>query len=118
MGLSDRNQFALYADHERGWYPVWQNLDMEGFFPGSGIVFVTVTVRLLYFFLYHFLSASQRANDQYLVGRFLETYRVNERRTCESRSSRSPSFDVPQHDDPRARRVLLSSLVERSALPG
>jgi len=36
-------EFALYADHERGWYPVWQNLDMDGFFPGSGILFVTVT---------------------------------------------------------------------------
>ncbi|KAI0059137.1 amine oxidase [Artomyces pyxidatus] len=36
-------EFALYADHERGWYPVWQGLDLEGFFPGSGILFVTVT---------------------------------------------------------------------------
>ncbi|KAH9180229.1 amine oxidase [Lactarius sanguifluus] len=36
-------EFALYADHERGWYPVWQSLDMDGFFPGSGILFVTVT---------------------------------------------------------------------------
>lgn len=38
------SQFALYADQERGRYPVWQSLDLEGFFPGSGIVFVTVTV--------------------------------------------------------------------------
>ncbi|KAG6890524.1 hypothetical protein C0995_007724 [Termitomyces sp. Mi166 len=36
-------QFALYADSERGRYPVWQSLDMEGFLPGSGIIFVTVT---------------------------------------------------------------------------
>ncbi|KAI0261074.1 amine oxidase [Gloeopeniophorella convolvens] len=36
-------EFALYADQERGWYPVWQSLDMDGFFPGSGILFVTVT---------------------------------------------------------------------------
>ncbi|KAI0303520.1 amine oxidase [Multifurca ochricompacta] len=36
-------EFALYADHERGWYPVWQSLDMDGFFSGSGILFVTVT---------------------------------------------------------------------------
>ncbi|THH20703.1 hypothetical protein EW146_g738 [Bondarzewia mesenterica] len=35
--------FALYADQERGRYPVWQSLDLEGFFSGSGIVFVTVT---------------------------------------------------------------------------
>ncbi|KAJ6482097.1 amine oxidase [Mycena vitilis] len=36
-------QFALYADRERGRYPVWQGLDLEGFLPGSGIVFATVT---------------------------------------------------------------------------
>ena len=39
-----RLQFALYADTERGRYPVWQGLDIEGFFPGSGVVFATVTV--------------------------------------------------------------------------
>ncbi|KAI0320296.1 amine oxidase [Amylostereum chailletii] len=36
-------EFALYADLERGRYPVWQSLDLQGFFPGSGILFVTVT---------------------------------------------------------------------------
>ncbi|TFY79957.1 hypothetical protein EWM64_g4062 [Hericium alpestre] len=36
-------QYALYADRERGRYPVWQSLDIAGFFPDSGIVFVTVT---------------------------------------------------------------------------
>ncbi|KAK7028264.1 amine oxidase [Favolaschia claudopus] len=36
-------QFALYADTERGRYPVWQNLDLKNFIPGSGIVFATVT---------------------------------------------------------------------------
>ncbi|TFY77404.1 hypothetical protein EWM64_g6607 [Hericium alpestre] len=36
-------EFALYADEERGRYPVWQSLDMGGFYPGSGILFVTVT---------------------------------------------------------------------------
>ena len=36
---------ALYADPERGRYPVWQSLDHENFLPGSGIVFATVTVR-------------------------------------------------------------------------
>ncbi|CDO76587.1 hypothetical protein BN946_scf184868.g1 [Trametes cinnabarina] len=34
---------ALYADHERGRYPVWQSLDHESFYPGCGILFVTVT---------------------------------------------------------------------------
>jgi len=36
---------ALYADSERGRYPVWQNLDHPNYFPGSGILFATVTVR-------------------------------------------------------------------------
>ena len=38
-------QVALYADRERGKYPVWQSLDHENFFPGSGVIFATVTVR-------------------------------------------------------------------------
>ncbi|KAG5645648.1 hypothetical protein DXG03_005639 [Asterophora parasitica] len=37
-------EFALYADPERGRYPVWQSLDHKNFLPGSGIIFVTVTV--------------------------------------------------------------------------
>ncbi len=36
---------GLYADPERGRYPLWQSLDHENFLPGSGIVFVTTTVR-------------------------------------------------------------------------
>ncbi|KAI5118801.1 hypothetical protein M0805_005143 [Coniferiporia weirii] len=36
-------EMALYADKERGKYPVWQSLDHINFLPGSGIVFVTVT---------------------------------------------------------------------------
>ena len=36
-------QYFLYADpNERGYYPVFQSLDCEGFLPGSGIIFVTV----------------------------------------------------------------------------
>ena len=34
---------GLYADTERGRYPVWQSLDHPSFLPGSGIIFVTVT---------------------------------------------------------------------------
>lgn len=50
---------GLYADLERGKYPVWQSLDVKGFLPGSGILFVTVTVRtalhpLLFLPLSHF----------------------------------------------------------------
>ena len=37
-------QFGLYADIERGRYPVWQGLDIDGFLPDSGVVFATVTV--------------------------------------------------------------------------
>jgi hypothetical protein len=35
---------TIYADMERGRYLVWQSLDHAKFFPGSGLVFVTVTV--------------------------------------------------------------------------
>ncbi|KAG2091612.1 hypothetical protein BD769DRAFT_1679412 [Suillus cothurnatus] len=34
---------AVYADKERGRYPIWQSLDHVKFFPGSGLIFVTVT---------------------------------------------------------------------------
>ncbi|KAF8269637.1 amine oxidase [Lactarius quietus] len=36
-------EFALYADNERGRYPIWQSLDLDGFMPGSGVIFATVT---------------------------------------------------------------------------
>ncbi|KAG2148956.1 amine oxidase [Suillus clintonianus] len=36
-------EMAIYADKERGRYPIWQSLDHVKFFPGSGLVFVTVT---------------------------------------------------------------------------
>ncbi|OAX33957.1 amine oxidase [Rhizopogon vinicolor AM-OR11-026] len=36
-------QMAIYADKQRGRYPIWQSLDVVDFLPGSGIVFVTVT---------------------------------------------------------------------------
>ncbi|KAJ8583837.1 amine oxidase [Rhizopogon salebrosus TDB-379] len=36
-------QMAVYADKERGRYPIWQSLDVVDFLPGSGLVFVTVT---------------------------------------------------------------------------
>ncbi len=40
---------GLYADPERGRYSAWQSLDHPNFFPGSGIIFVTVTVCLFIF---------------------------------------------------------------------
>ncbi|KAJ7584863.1 amine oxidase [Mycena floridula] len=36
-------EMGLYADSERGRYPVWQSLDHATFLPDSGILFVTVT---------------------------------------------------------------------------
>ncbi|KZT05137.1 amine oxidase [Laetiporus sulphureus 93-53] len=36
-------EMALYADYERGRYPIWQSLDHPDFLLGSGIIFVTVT---------------------------------------------------------------------------
>lgn len=37
-------KMGLYADRERGRYPVWQSLDHPNFLPGSGILLTTVTV--------------------------------------------------------------------------
>ncbi|KIN94126.1 hypothetical protein M404DRAFT_413684 [Pisolithus tinctorius Marx 270] len=34
---------GLYADQQKGRYPVWESLDHPCLFPGSGIIFVTVT---------------------------------------------------------------------------
>lgn len=39
-------QFAVYADNERGRYPIWQSLDLDDFMLGSGVIFATVTVAL------------------------------------------------------------------------
>ncbi|KAI6135382.1 amine oxidase [Pisolithus thermaeus] len=36
-------EIGLYADQQKGRYPVWQSLDYPGIYPGSGIIFVTVT---------------------------------------------------------------------------
>ncbi|KAH9009679.1 amine oxidase [Lactarius pseudohatsudake] len=36
-------EVALYADSERGRYPLWMSLDLDGFFPGSGVIVATVT---------------------------------------------------------------------------
>lgn len=63
---------ALYADYERGRYPVWQSLDHPDFLPGSGIIFVTVTVSG------SLSQACDAHNDslKMLVGRVLQAYRV------------------------------------------
>ncbi|KAL9612346.1 MAG: hypothetical protein Q9167_003033 [Letrouitia subvulpina] len=41
-------QFFLYASPTRGYYPVWQNLDLPDFLLGSGIFFVTVVTEQSY----------------------------------------------------------------------
>jgi hypothetical protein len=42
--MISRFKFAVYADNERGRYPIWQSLDLE--VPGSGVIFATVTVAI------------------------------------------------------------------------
>ena len=42
--MISRCKFAVYADNERGRYTIWQGLDLDGFVPGSGVIFATVTV--------------------------------------------------------------------------
>ncbi|XP_077995017.1 uncharacterized protein LOC144448614 [Glandiceps talaboti] len=39
----DKQEILLYAHQVRGFYPVWQNLNVEGAFPGKHILMVTVT---------------------------------------------------------------------------
>ena len=41
-------QYFLYASPQRGYYPIGQPLDTEGFLPGSGIFFVTVVTEQSY----------------------------------------------------------------------
>lgn len=44
--MATTNLCKSYADPtQRGWYPIWQSLDLEGFFPGSHVLFTTVTER-------------------------------------------------------------------------
>ncbi|KAL5363028.1 amine oxidase [Aspergillus floccosus] len=38
----DKEYFLYASPTTRGYYPVWQSLSTEGFFPGSNIIFVTV----------------------------------------------------------------------------
>ena len=40
--------YFLYASLTRGYYPLWQSLDADGFYPGSGIFFVTVVTEQSY----------------------------------------------------------------------
>lgn len=38
------NEFWIYADRKRrGYYPIWQSLDLPGFLPKSNLLLVTVT---------------------------------------------------------------------------
>ncbi|KAG2130003.1 hypothetical protein BD769DRAFT_1387010 [Suillus cothurnatus] len=41
--IQSMDMIAIYADKERGRYPIWQSLDHIKLFPGSGLISVTVT---------------------------------------------------------------------------
>ena len=82
---------ALYADSDRGRYPVWQSLDHPNFFPGSGIVFVTVTVSLN--ITSHGLDP-KLDSDLFNVGRFCRKNRESPRFASEGRSDGCCSFHV------------------------
>ena len=76
MLLTDRitycmQQLGLYADDERGRYPVWQSLAHAGLLPGSGVMMVTVTVSGAN----HILYVSLKCTNSW-TGRILETDRV------------------------------------------
>jgi hypothetical protein len=68
-----RCKFAVYADNERGRYPIWESLDHDGFFPGSGVIFVTVTVAIA-------PTNPSRTPLTGIAGRLREAYRCDDRR--------------------------------------
>ncbi|KAF9003062.1 amine oxidase [Cyathus striatus] len=90
-------EMALYADPERGRYPVWQSLDHINFFPGSGIVFVTVTGD--YSERIEALPDSQVKSEVLGV---LQSMWHSDPLFRGSYSNWSPSFTNPYHDNLRA----------------
>ncbi|RAK84929.1 flavin-containing polyamine oxidase [Aspergillus costaricaensis CBS 115574] len=61
-------QYFLYADpYMRGYYPVFQSLSTEGFFPGSNIIFVTVTEQ--------FAWRAERQSDEKTKAEVMEVLR-------------------------------------------
>ncbi|KAI0115531.1 putative flavin-containing polyamine oxidase [Nemania sp. FL0031] len=71
-------EFFLYADpYERGWYPIWQSLDVEGFFPDSHILFVTLTGEQAY--------RAEKMTDQETLEEAMNVLR-----------SMFPGIDIPQ----------------------
>ncbi|RSL55939.1 hypothetical protein CEP53_006935 [Fusarium sp. AF-6] len=45
---SNETQYFLYADSERGYYPLFQSLNAEGFLEGSNVLFATVVASQAY----------------------------------------------------------------------
>lgn len=39
----DSKEFILYAHRNRGYYPIWMDLEVPGIAPGSGLLHITVT---------------------------------------------------------------------------
>ena len=104
---------ALYADAERGRYPVWQSFDHPDYFPGSGVLFVTVTVRPPS----PEMDYSQLiAVDDHPKGRFLSPDRNPHRLPSKIRDHDDPqNEDVPTPlalRNPRSDRFLLREVVE------
>ena len=89
------SQAALYADKERGRYPVWQSLDHPKFIPGCGILFGTVTVSTLEW-------ASWGTLIVLFIGRVLSSYRSSSQGTSFIRGPFGPLVHVSQRDNPRA----------------
>ena len=112
---------ALYADAERGRYPVWQSFDHPDFFPGSGILFVTVTVCY---------CPSPKMDHLQLIsiplkpptGGFLSQDRIPHKLSSQIRGhDYTPNEDVSTtftFRNTRPDRFLLREVVEQSALQG
>jgi hypothetical protein len=102
-------KFAVYADDERGRYTIWQNLDLDGFVPGSGVIFATVTVATV-------LTHPGRFVLTVIEGRLRETCRGDDRRTGAIRVDGSITSDVPGCGHPGAHRFPVPALEQRPAL--
>lgn len=94
---------ALYADDERGRYPVWQSLDHPNFLPNSKILFVTVTVG-------NTLCAFDQAAHDMFTGRLFRASRSAVGRASTRRSHERGTLDVPQCDCAGPRCILLPAL--------
>jgi len=103
---------GIYADSERGRYPIWQNLDHPNYFPGSKILFVTVTVRPT-------LLPPPTSHSHTILGRLCRTNRNSSRNPSQIRSDERPPNHVPQRHwwDPGTHRLFLPEMAFKPSLP-